>query len=128
MTQYTQITIIVPAETAQTYRDLAASLHPAGAGMFTTPLYTGEDITHYISTGKIDVEFVECVTRPDVFAGVTGVSVETAQALQEGVCYFAVGEGDEVPAMHGLEAIGYLGLSLTPSREGGVRCRVSFLS
>lgn len=43
-------------------RDLCASLcetlaGPAGAGMYTTALYTGDTLTHYISAGEISDEF-----------------------------------------------------------------------
>lgn len=114
MTTYTQITIVVPAETAQTYRDLAASLHPAGEGMFLTPLYSGEELTHYISTGKIDAVFTDVLQDPELFAQETGCSEEEAQGLQDGITYIAVGEGGEEPPLHNHEAIQSLGLSLTP--------------
>jgi len=50
-------TIIVPAEHVETARTLAAAVSPAGVGMFTSALYTGETLTHYVSTGKIDAAF-----------------------------------------------------------------------
>lgn len=45
-------TLIVPADTVEPIRNLAATW-PGGVGMWETPLYTGDTITHYISTGKI---------------------------------------------------------------------------
>lgn len=47
---------------ATSQRDLCASLcetlaGPAGSGMFTTALYTGDTLTHYISAGEISDEF-----------------------------------------------------------------------
>lgn len=50
-------TIIIPAPTATDARALAATW-PGGVGMWITPLYTGEDVTHYISTGKMSAEIV----------------------------------------------------------------------
>lgn len=114
MTEYTLITVIVPAETVDSYRAMAALLHPAGAGMFITQLYTGEDITHYISTGKVDTVFTDVLQDPELFAQETGCSEGEAQALKDGVTYLAVGEGGEEPALHNHEAIQSLGLSLTP--------------
>lgn len=46
-------TIIVPAAPVSTYQDMADTF-PGGTGMFVVPLYTGSDLTHYISSGPID--------------------------------------------------------------------------
>ena len=118
MTEYTVLTAIVPAETVETYRAMAAGLHPAGAGMFITPLYTGEELTHYISTGPIDTIFTDVVTDPGMFAQAAGVSLAEAQALKDGFAYIGVGteaEDEETPPpLHGKAAIEALGLSLVP--------------
>src|SRR5690625_6813750 len=112
MTTYTMLTAIVPAETVETYRAMAAGLHPAGAGMFITPLYTGEELTHYISTGLIDTIFTDVVTDPVRFAQAAGVSVEEAQTLKDGFIYQAVGKvaGDEYAqyTLNGMEVIDVL--------------------
>lgn len=114
MTQYTLLTTIVPAEAVQTYRDLAAEIHPAGADMFLTPLYTGEELTHYISTGLIDVAFADIVSSPEAFSNATGFTLAEAEELRDGMAYQAVGlEGDPEP-LHNREAIASLGLSLEP--------------
>lgn len=49
-------TIIVPAAIVEAARNLGECLHPAAAGMFTTPLSpTGElPATHYVSSGLIE--------------------------------------------------------------------------
>jgi len=119
MTTYTMLTAIVPAESVETYRAMAAGLHPAGAGMFITPLYTGEELTHYISTGLIDTVFTDVVTDPVKFAQAAGVSLAEAQALKDGFTYTGVGteaEDEETPPpLHGKAAIAALGLSLAPA-------------
>jgi|SRR5690625_4015750 len=121
MTTYTMLTAIVPAETVETYRAMAAGLHPAGAGMFITPLYTGEELTHYISTGLIDTVFTDVVTDPVKFAQAAGVSLAEAQALKDGFTHLAVGtqpEDEETPPpLHGKAAIEDQGLSLTPTED-----------
>jgi len=118
MTTYTMLTAIVPAESVETYRAMAAGLHPAGAGMFITPLYTGAELTHYISTGLIDTVFTDVVTDPVKFAQAAGVSLVEAQALKDGFTYTGVGteaEDEETPPpLHGKAAIEDLGLSLVP--------------
>lgn len=116
-TTYVMATIVVPAETAETYRTIAEALSPSGSGMFQVPLYTGEDITHYISTGKIWQQFVDLISDPEMFAQAMGVSIEDAEELQAGITYLAVGEGvddNEEPILHNHDAIAVLGLSLTP--------------
>lgn len=122
MTQYTMLTAIVPADTVTTYRAMASALHPAGEGMFTTPLYTGGELTHYISTGLIDTIFTGVVTDPARFAQAAGVSLAEAQALKDGFTYLAVGteaEDEETPPpLHGKQAIAALGLSLAPHDAG----------
>lgn len=55
-------TITVPASIVETARELAVSIAgPSAAGMWTTPLtpVDAEDITHYISAGLIDSQFVD---------------------------------------------------------------------
>lgn len=116
-TTYIMATIIVPAETVETYRAIAEALSPSGSGMFQVPLYTGQILSQYISTGKIWQEFVDLISDPEMFAQATGVPIEDAEALQAGITYLAVGdvdmEGNQV--LHNKEAIAYLGLSLQPS-------------
>lgn len=126
MTQYTMFTAVVPADTVETYRAMAAALHPAGEGMFMTPLYSegSQEPTHYISTGLIDTIFTEVVTTPQMFAQAAGVSLEEAQALKDGFTHLAVGEsvgeeeGEFIPVLHNHEAIAALGLSLAPQDAG----------
>lgn len=117
---YIMATIIIPAETVETYRGVAESLSPSGSGMFQVPLYTGEDNTHYISTGKIWQQFVDLISDPEKFAAAMGVSIEDAEELQAGITYLAAGEGvdaNEEPILHNHDAIAALGLSLTPAVE-----------
>lgn len=126
MTTYTMFTAIVPADTVETYRAMASALHPAGEGMFTTPLYSegSQDPTHYISTGLIDTIFTEVVTTPQMFAQAAGVTLAEAQVLKDGFTHLAVGEsvsdgeGEFIPVLHNREAIAVLGLSLAPQDAG----------
>lgn len=50
-------TVIVTAATAPLARQLAEYVSPGGVNMFQTPLYTGVNITHYVSSGWIKEEF-----------------------------------------------------------------------
>ena len=53
-------TIILPLELADQARELCMALTgSASEGMFTTPLYTGETVTHTISSGYIATEFAD---------------------------------------------------------------------
>jgi hypothetical protein len=56
-------TLILPASVTPLAQQIAATLSPAGAGMWTTPLSpTGETpATHFISTGQISPEFAHMV-------------------------------------------------------------------
>ncbi|MCJ7824968.1 MAG: hypothetical protein MUP44_08725 [Anaerolineales bacterium] len=56
-------TLILPASVTPLAREIAATLSPAGAGMWTTGLApTAEGpATHYISTGYISPEFAHMV-------------------------------------------------------------------
>ena len=114
MSNFIQFTAIVPAASAEAYRHAASLVHPSAAGMFITPLYTGDEVTHYISTGLIDSQFCEIVTDPVTFANATGFTVGQGQELRDGFTYLAVGfdseEGD-APPLHNDAAILNLGLS-----------------
>lgn len=116
MTEYTMLTAIVPAETVETYRAMAAGLHPAGAGMFIIPLYTGEELTHYISTGLIDTEFANLIGDPELFSNTMDIPLEQATDLYNGFSYLACGHYEnDSPLMHNKEAVDSLGLSLWPT-------------
>lgn len=119
MTQYTQFTAIVPSQFVELYRQSAASVHSAAEGMFVTPLYTGSEESHYISTGMIDVEFIEAVSNPEDFAAAVGVTLAEAQWFKDNFTYSAVGtmpvDEDDPEPMHNHDAIAHLGLSLKPT-------------
>lgn len=57
-------TLIVSAAIAPAVRELAATW-PGGAGMFEVPLYTGSEVTHYISTGMINGTIAEQLPYTD---------------------------------------------------------------
>ena len=109
----TDITLIVPVSVVEQVRQLAA-MWQGGAGMFVTPLYTGEDVTHYISTGKMDA-VVTGWLMGDTAALVTEIhsrggdtTVEQIQALID-----ACDISQENPH----EAIARMGLSLNPVED-----------
>lgn len=56
-------TLILPADVTPLAQQIAATLSPAGAGMWTTGLSaTGQEpVTHFISTGHISAEFAHMV-------------------------------------------------------------------
>jgi hypothetical protein len=96
--------MIVSAAIAPTVRALAATW-PLGQGMWITPLYTGEELTHYISTGNVpdwilqylpytDYSGSEPVVYPgDLEALVTAINTANpeAGATTEGIAALLVG-------------------------------------
>lgn len=101
-------TIIVDASVITEARALAASF-PGGEGMFVTPLYTGSEITHYISTGYIDKPVADLLGNPAAFAEATGTDPAQAQAVMDGM---------DISAEPWPEAIARLGLSTEASDAG----------
>lgn len=79
--------MIVHASIAETCRDLAANLTPAGAGMWTTPLSsTGNPpATAYISSGLVDKSFADLLESPVALSVATGSTLEEAQAIVAGM-------------------------------------------
>jgi hypothetical protein len=67
-------TIIVPAAQVSVYRDMADTF-PGGTGMFVVPLYTGSDITHFISSGPIDPLLASMMPHTD-YSGEESVTHE----------------------------------------------------
>lgn len=57
-------TMIVPAGVTEECRTMA-STWPGGVGMFTVPVYTGDAVTHYMSTGFIDGRVAELMPWTD---------------------------------------------------------------
>ena len=74
-------TIILPVTLADQARDLCMALTgSASEGMFTTPLYTGDTVTHTISSGYIATEFAEMLP-----CGGEGGDVDGLVAMLAGV-------------------------------------------
>jgi len=73
-------TMILPASVTPLAQQIAATLSPAGSGMWTTPLSpTGETpATHYISTGQISPEFAHMVPCQTYTQDEAGAWVETS--------------------------------------------------
>lgn len=76
-------TIIIPAALAPLARALSVGMSAGGVGMFETPLYTGAEITHYVSSGWIDEAFDVVLSDADaLFAACGGAAtLEQCQAL-----------------------------------------------
>ena len=53
-------TLIVTASQVESAR-AAAAQYEGGAGMFIVPLYTGADVTHYISSGIVSDEILNAL-------------------------------------------------------------------
>ena len=53
--------------------------------MFVVPCYTGQTVTHYISSGKIDAGAAAVIEDVQRFAEMAGITVEQAQALRDGM-------------------------------------------
>lgn len=81
--EWTHRCMIVPDGIAERCRELAATLTPAGAGMWTTPLSpTGaEPATHYISSGLVDQVLADMLESPEALADGTGITLAEAQAI-----------------------------------------------
>lgn len=75
--------MIVSASIAETCRELASNLTPAGAGMWTTPLsLTGNlPATAYISSGMVDQVLADLLESPEALAAGTGISLSDAAAI-----------------------------------------------
>ena len=78
----THRTLIVAAAVVGECRTLASAF-PGGSGMFVAPLYTGADLTHYISSGFIDQSVADMLDDPAAMAQATGATVEQTTALRE---------------------------------------------
>lgn len=78
----THITIICPASVIEQARALAANF-PGGEGMLVTPLYTGAELTHYISTGYIEQSVADMLDNPSAFAAAIGADPEQVQAIRD---------------------------------------------
>lgn len=75
-------TIIVAAAVVEQARALAAHF-PGGEGMLVTPLYTGAELTHYISTGKIEQSVADMLDNPSAFADAIGADPVQVQAIRD---------------------------------------------
>ena len=77
-------TLIVSAAIAPSVRGLSDAW-PGGIGMFTVPLYTGEEVTHYLSSGMISGVIAEQLPHTD-YSGEEPVVIEgDLEALVEAI-------------------------------------------
>lgn len=72
-------TIIVTAALAPLARALAAAQSPGGVGMFETPVYTGANLTHYVSSGLIDERFGALLGDADLLFAAAGGAATLSQ-------------------------------------------------
>lgn len=98
-------TILAPASVVAECRALAASF-PGGEGMFVTPVYTGSEITHYISTGKIEQSVADMLDNPAQFAAAIGADPAHVQAIRDQM---------DISTGPYQDALTRLGLTLEPS-------------
>ena len=108
-------TIIVPVAHVETARTLAAAVSPAGVGMFTTALYTGETLSHYVSTGKIDAAFGAVLSDVGIAmaAALAGDPEYAGTTEQLTALLAAVDVSEDEP----FDAFARLGLTLTNPNE-----------
>lgn len=108
-------TIIVPAGHVETARTLAAAVSPAGVGMFVSALYTGETLSHYVSTGKIDAAFGAVLSDVDVAiqAAIAGDPEYPGTSEQLTALLAAVDVSGEPP----FDAFARLGLTMETTHE-----------
>lgn len=78
----THLNIICSASVITEARALAAHF-PGGEGMLVIPLYTGAEITHYISTGKIEQSVADMLDNPAQFAAAIGADPAHVQAIRD---------------------------------------------
>lgn len=78
----THRTIICSADVIEQARALAAHF-PGGEGMLVTPLYTGSEVTHYISTGFIEQSVADMLDNPSAFAAAIGADPAHVQAIRD---------------------------------------------
>jgi hypothetical protein len=93
-------TLIIQADTADLTREIAATLSPAGAGMWTTGLSSDgkQPASHYISTGYITEEFAHMVPQQIYLQDESGAwqLVETLPGNPEAVTQACNANGLEV--------------------------------
>lgn len=72
--------MIVPTHIAVLCRELAASLDPAGAWMWTTQLSATGNLptTHYISSGLIDQLLADLLESPEALSEGVAISLDDA--------------------------------------------------
>lgn len=87
----------------------------AGVGMFVSALYTGEALSHYVSTGKIDAAFGAVLSDVDVAiqAAIAGDPEYAGTTEQLTALLAAVDVSEEPP----FDAFDRLGLTLTNPNE-----------
>lgn len=114
MTSY-HATFIAPAATIDAYRTLAATWS-GGIGMFQVPVYTGSEITHYISSGTIDADIAALLDDPASFVAeinaMTGdtLTEQEAQALRDAMTIVSLPESGGTETAQ--QVLDRLGLSL----------------
>jgi len=83
-------TLILPADVTPLAQEIAATLSPGGAGMWTTGLSaTGEEpATHFISTGFIPPEFAHMVPEQFWEQDETGAWVQTGSTPGDPVAVY----------------------------------------
>lgn len=118
-------TIIVSEAIAPMVRALADTWE-GGVGMFVTPLFTGDTLTHYISTGAIKSEIAQCLPHTDYSSGepvehegdlqalIDSINEDNpeAGATLEGIA--AMLSGADVSTQDWRDAIARLGLTANP--------------
>ena len=112
----THVTIIIPAAIAEQARNLAATW-PGGVGMWTRPLYTGDTVTHYISSGKINSTIAAQLLAGDAAAIVALIRSQDEESTVTEAEVQALLDAADISTESGKEAIARLGLSQSNGEE-----------
>lgn len=116
--------MVVTATWAPLARAIAASLSPAGVGMFVVGLCPADgpataERTNFISTGMIDAQFAPLVTNPEsLYAAARSVGVEcTLSDCEALVATSDVSQEKPHPSVDGQGALARLGLQIAQIEE-----------
>ena len=96
-------TMIVSSAIAPSVRGLSDTW-PGGVGLFTVPLYTGETITHYLSSGMISGVIAEQLPHTDYSGESPAVFAGDLEALVEAINIDNPSAGVTVPQLTALLA------------------------
>lgn len=112
----THVTLIIPAAVVTEARAFAATW-PGGVGMWTVPLYTDDEVTHYISSGKINPAIAELLIEADAAGIVALMQSQDEESTVTQAEVQALLDAADISIEDGKAAITRLGLGLAGPEE-----------